>query len=137
MKQIKRDLQSVVKNLKSLMQKTEKIAKKLDKLKTAKPKPKPRAKAKPKPKARAKAKAAVRVRPAKKRVVRKAPTKKKAKVTAIDTVIKIIKRTKKGVNTASLKKKTGFSDKKIWNIINRLKKQGEIKSARKGVYVKV
>jgi len=135
MKQIKRDLQSVVKNLKSLMQKTEKIAKKLDKLKTAKPKPK--AKAKPKPKARAKAKAAVRVRPAKKRVVRKAPTKKKAKVTAIDTVIKIIKRTKKGVNTASLKKKTGFSDKKIWNIINRLKKQGEIKSARKGVYVKV
>jgi len=117
------------------MQKTEKIAKKLDKLKTAKPKPK--AKAKPKPKARAKAKAAVRVRPAKKRVVRKAPTKKKAKVTAIDTVIKIIKRTKKGVNTASLKKKTGFSDKKIWNIINRLKKQGEIKSARKGVYVKV
>jgi len=135
MKQIKRDLQSVVKNLKSLMQKTEKIAKKLDKLKTAKPKPKPKPKAKPK--ARAKAKAAVRVRPAKKRVVRKAPTKKKAKVTAIDTVIKIIKRTKKGVNTASLKKKTGFSDKKIWNIINRLKKQGEIKSARKGVYVKV
>lgn len=133
MKQIKRDLQSVVKNLKSLMQKTEKIAKKLDKLKTAKPKAKPKVK----PKAKPKAKAAVRVRPAKKRVVRKAPTKKKAKVTAIDTVIKIIKRTKRGVNTASLKKKTGFSDKKIWNIINRLKKQGEIKSARKGVYVKV
>lgn len=119
----------MVKNLKSLIQKTEKIAKKLDKLKTAKPKAKPKVKPK--------AKAAVRVRPAKKRVVRKAPTKKKAKVTAIDTVIKIIKRTKKGVNTASLKKKTGFSDKKIWNIINRLKKQGEIKSARKGVYVKV
>jgi uncharacterized membrane protein len=115
------------------MQKTEKIAKKLDKLKTAKPKAKPKVK----PKAKPKAKAAVRVRPAKKRVVRKAPTKKKAKVTAIDTVIKIIKRTKRGVNTASLKKKTGFSDKKIWNIINRLKKQGEIKSARKGVYVKV
>ncbi len=129
MKQIKRDLQSVVKNLKSLMLKTEKIAKKLDKLEKAKP----RAKAKPK----AKAKAAVRVRPTKKRVVRKAPAKKKAKVTAIDTVFKLIKRTKKGVNTASLKKKTGFSDKKIWNIINRLKKQGEIKSARKGVYVKV
>ena len=131
MKQIKRDLQSVVKNLKSLMQKTEKIAKKLDKLEKAKPKPKPKARAKPK------AKVAVRVRPAKKRVVRKAPAKKKAKVTAIDTVFKLIQRTKKGVNTASLKKKTGFSDKKIWNIINRLKKQGEIKSARKGVYVKV
>lgn len=135
MKQIKRDLQSVVKNLKSLMQKTEKIAKKLDKLEAAKAK----AKAKPKAKAKAKpeAKAAVRVRPAKKRVVRKVPTKKKEKVTAIDTVFKMIKRTKKGVNTASLKKKTGFSDKKIWNIINRLKKQGEIKSARKGVYVEV
>ena len=131
MKQIKRDLQSVVKNLKSLMQKTEKIAKKLDKLEKAKPKPKPKARAKPK------AKVAVRVRPAKKRVVRKAPAKKKAKVTAIDTVFKLIKGSKKGVNTATLKKKTGFSDKKIWNIINRLKKQGEIKSARKGVYVKV
>ena len=125
MKQIKKDLQAVVKNLKSLMQKTEKIAKKLDKLEKAKPKPK------------AKARAAVRVRPAKKRVVRKAPAKKKAKVTAIDTVFKLIKGSKKGVNTATLKKKTGFRDKKIWNIINRLKKQGEIKSARKGVYVKV
>ena len=119
------------------MQKTEKIAKKLDKLEAAKPKAKPKAKAKAKAKAKPEAKAAVRVRPAKKRVVRKAPTKKKEKVTAIDTVFKIIQRTKKGVNTASLKKKTGFSDKKIWNIINRLKKQGEIKSARKGVYVKV
>ncbi|MBL7203781.1 MAG: hypothetical protein ISS63_05540 [Desulfobacteraceae bacterium] len=137
MKQIKRDLQSVVKNLKSLMQKTEKIAKKLDKLEAAKPKAKPKAKAKAKAKAKPEAKAAVRVRPAKKRVVRKVPTKKKEKVTAIDTVFKMIKRTKKGVNTASLKKKTGFSDKKIWNIINRLKKQGEIKSARKGVYVEV
>ncbi len=131
MKQINKDMQSVVKNLKSLMQKTEKIAKKLDKLEKSKPKPK----LKRKPKATAKV--AVRVRPVKKRVVRKAPVKKKTKVTAIDTVFTIIKKSKRGVDTAALKKKTGFSDKKIWNIINRLKKQQEIKSARKGVYVKV
>jgi len=35
-----------------------------------------------------------------------------------------------------LKKKTGFEGRKIRDIIFRLRKQGKIKSERKGVYAK-
>jgi hypothetical protein len=43
---------------------------------------------------------------------KKAPIKKKVtKVTATDKVLKIINRSKKGVDIATLKKKTGFEDK--------------------------
>ena len=53
---------------------------------------------------------AVKAKPAK-----KAPaTKKAATVTATDQVLKIINRSKKGVNTATLMKKTGFDQKKAW-----------------------
>jgi hypothetical protein len=31
---------------------------------------------------------------------------------------------------------TGFDDRKIWAIVSRAKKQGKIKSVRRGVYVK-
>ena len=57
--------------------------------------------------------------------------------TAMDAVFGIISKTKKGVDTTTIKEKTGFNDKKIWNAINRLKTQGKIKSARKGIYVKM
>ena len=68
--------------------------------------------------------------------VKKAPAKKKAvKVTATDEVLKIINRSKKGVNTVTLMKKTGFDQKKVRNILNRTFKQGKIKRADKGVYV--
>lgn len=117
MKELKRDLQSVVKSLKLLTQKTEKIAKKLGKLEKAQVAKKPKAKA--------------RVKAAKKTVAKKA-----AKVTASDTVFEIIKRSRKDVGTAALKKKTGFDGKKIRDIIYRLNKQGKIKSERKGFYAK-
>ncbi len=55
---------------------------------------------------------------------------------AIDKIFAIISKSKKGVNTATLKKKTGFDNKKIYNVINRLKQQGKVKSAGLGVYVK-
>ena len=68
----------------------------------------------------------------------KAPAKKKAvKVTATDQVLKIINRSKKGVDTATLMKKTGFDQKKVRNILNRTFKQGKIKRAGKGIYVGV
>jgi len=57
-------------------------------------------------------------------------------VTAADTVLGIIKRSKKGVDTAALMEKTGYNQKKIANIVFKLKKQGKIKSDSKGVYVK-
>jgi len=68
----------------------------------------------------------------------KTPIKKKAvKVTATDQVLKIINRSKKGVDAAALIKKTGFDQKKVRNILQRTFKQGKIKRADKGIYVGV
>ncbi len=125
MKALKRDLQSVVKSLKALTQRTEKIAKKLNKLEKAMAAKKPRAKAR------------VKAKPAKERVTRKVTVKKRTKVTAIDAVLGVIKRSRKGVTTAQIKEKTGFNEKKIWDIVNRAKRQGKVKSVGRGVYVKV
>ena len=72
------------------------------------------------------AKAPAKVAPAKNKV---------AKVTATDQVLKIINRSKKGVNTATLMKQTGFNQKKITNILQRTFKQGKIKRVEKGIYV--
>ena len=124
MKALKKDMQAVVKALKSLTIKTERMAKKLDKLaKATVPK---KAKAKPK----------VKAGKAKKKVIkRKAVVKKAKREPASDTVFKLIKRTKKGVRTATLQAKTGFKEKKVRDIIYRLKNQGKIKSAKAGLYV--
>jgi predicted transcriptional regulator of viral defense system len=56
-------------------------------------------------------------------------------VTATDQVLKIIKRTKKGVDAPTLMKKTGLADKKVRNILMRASKQGRIKRAARGIYV--
>ncbi len=68
--------------------------------------------------------------------VRKATAKKPTKVSSSGTVLAIVKRSRKGVDKASLIKKTGFEDKKIGDIIYRLRKQRKIKKDRKGLYVK-
>jgi putative endonuclease len=67
---------------------------------------------------------------------KKAPAKKRtAKLTATDQVLKIINRSKKGVDVASLMKKTGFNEKKVWNILHRVYKQGRIQRAGRGIYI--
>ena len=67
---------------------------------------------------------------------KRAPTKKRnAQPTATDQVLNIIKRSKKGVNAATLMKKTGFDLKKVRNILQRTYKQGKIKRVEKGIYV--
>ena len=71
----------------------------------------------------------------KKTPVKKPASKKAAPATAVDTVLAIIKRSKKGVGTAALMEKTGYDQKKISNLVFKLKKQGKIKSVGKGVYV--
>ncbi len=58
-------------------------------------------------------------------------TKKEKEMTAGDTVLNIIGKSKTGVDTAALQKETGFTTKKIHNIVYKLKKQGKIISARK------
>jgi len=62
---------------------------------------------------------------------------KAAKVTATDQVLRVIDRSKKGVDTATLMKKTGFNQKKVMNILQRTFKQGKIKRVEKGSYVGV
>ena len=136
---LKKQLQQVSKEIKAL-------SKKVDKLVTAagqatKPKKaaakKTAAKKAPAKKAVAKKTTAKKKAPAKKAAPKKkAPAKKAAKVTAADAVLKVINRAKKGVNTATLMKKTGFDNKKVANIIFKLKKQGKIKNPEKGLYVK-
>ena len=65
------------------------------------------------------------------------PQKKAAAApTAAETVHKIISRSKKGADMATLMKKTGYDRKKVANIIYKLGKQGKIKSIDKGVYMK-
>jgi hypothetical protein len=67
---------------------------------------------------------------------KKAPTRKTtAQPTATDQMLNIIKRSKKGVNTATLMTKTGFNQKKVRNILQRTYKQGKIKRVEKGIYV--
>ena len=66
---------------------------------------------------------------------KKASAKKRAtKVTATDQVLKIINRSKKGVDTAALKKKIGFDDMKLRNIIFRAYREGKIQRAGRGLY---
>ncbi len=113
MKEFKRDFQSVLNSLSALTQKTDKMIKQLEKLDKAQAAKKPKAKA-----------------------VKKAVAKKPAKMSASDTVLGIIKRSRKGVDTVALIKKTGLQGRKIGDIIYRLKKQGKIKGLGKGLYVK-
>lgn len=124
MKQLKREFKSVLKSLKALSQKTGKMIKTLDKLEKSQMGKKTRVKAKPKAKA------------IKKAPVRKLAAGKKTKLTAADTILSVIKRSRKGVDTAALTKNTGLEGRKIWDITYRLKKQGKIKKDRKGLYLK-
>ena len=120
---IKKELAALQKDITAIGKKLEKLIKAFEKSEKAKP----TKASKPK---------SVKAKPAKK--APKAPAKKKAvKITATDQVLKIINRSKKGVDTATLMKKTGFNQKKVTNILQRSFKAGKIKRADKGIYVGV
>ncbi len=53
-----------------------------------------------------------------------------------DTVTGVVRRSRKGVSVADIQKKTGLDERQIRNAVYLAKKQGKIKSARRGVYVK-
>ena len=139
---LKKDLQAVKKDIKALEKKLEKLLKayepmpkvkkaaKKKTVKKAKPVKKAAAKKAPAKKARAK-KAPAKKAPAKKAVARK----KTAQVTATDKILRIVKQSKKGVDVPTLKKKTGFDDKKVRNIVFRASKEGKIKKSGRGIYV--
>jgi hypothetical protein len=115
---IKKDLQNLNKEIKALGTRMEKLIKDFD---------------------RGQKMGAAKKAPAKttKRIVtKKVPAKKRlARLTATDRVLKVINRSKKGVDAATLMKKTGFDDKKIRNILQRTFNEGRIKRAGRGIYV--
>lgn len=80
------------------------------------------------------ARAAVK-RPAKKNSLNAAPEKKEA-VTASDAVLEVISHAGDGLSTGAIMEKTGFDKKKVSNILHRLKQQGKIENAKRGVYSK-
>ena len=114
---ITKDLQAISKELTKLVGRIEKLAAAFGK--TEKPEAK-----------------SVKIKTKAKAVAQKAPVKGDKK-TDTDKVLAIIKRSKKGVDTAALMKKTGFDQKKVHNILHRTYKQGKIKRVEKGSYVGV
>ena len=112
---ISKDLQAVSKELTKLAKRTEKLAAALG---TAE-----------KPKA-----TSAKTKTKTQTVTQKAPAKG-GKKTDTDKVLAIINRSKKGVDTAALMKKTGFDQKKVRNILHRTYKQGKITRVEKGSYV--
>ena len=112
-----KDLQAISKELTKLANQTEKLAAALEKAQ------KPAAKS-------------VQTTTKAKAVTKKAPVKA-AKKTDTDKVVEIINRSKNGVDTATLMKKTGFDQKKVRNMLHRTYKQGKITRVEKGKYVGV
>jgi len=113
-----KDLQAIGKELTKLANQAEKLAAELGKSE------KPAAKS---VKTKTKAKA----------VVTKKAQVKAVKKTDTDKLLAFINRSKKGVDTATLMKKTGFDQKKVRNMLNRTYKQGKITRVEKGIYVGV
>jgi sialic acid synthase SpsE len=112
---ITKDLQTISKELTKLVKQIENLAVALGK--TEKPKAK-----------------SVQTKTKAKALIIKAPVKS-GKKTDTDEVLAIITRSKKGVDTATLMKKTGFDQKKVRNILHRTFKQGKITRVGKGIYV--
>ncbi|MGD9105526.1 MAG: hypothetical protein PVH55_00790 [Desulfobacterales bacterium] len=115
MKTLIKNLQSANRDLKALSKKVDKIIVQVGKLEKPKSVKKTTAKAKP---------------------VKKMVAKKSAKLTAADTLFGIIKRFKKGTDVETLMERTGFNRRKIYDNVKILKKQGKIRTAGIGVYVK-
>lgn len=131
MKKVKDQLKTIAKSLLSLSMKVEKIAEKVDALRSVKPAPaakKAVAKKTPAKKAVAK-KTAAKKTPAKKA----APTKQ---LTVQDAVFNTIKRTKKGVTVAQLKEKLDLNAKQLSNTLYKLSKKGKIEAKSRGLYFK-
>jgi len=84
---------------------------------------------------KSKAPKASKTKAVKAKTAKKAPANKRAtKATATDKVLKVINRSKRGIDVAALKKRIGFDDKKLRNIIFRAYREGKIQRADRGVY---
>jgi hypothetical protein len=111
MKKATKDLKTIARQLKTLAKKTEDLAKTFGKA------PK---KAAPKKRAM--------------RVAKKKAAPKGKNLTPTDQVLNIMKRFKQGVTVDALRKKSGFTEKQISNIVHRACLKGKMKRIGRGVY---
>ena len=129
MKELHSVLNIVSDGLKTLAKGVEAIAEKVDEVAKSQGVVKPK---------RKKQSTATKKVKAVKKTAQKATKKKEVKpATDGDKVLAIIGRSKKGASTAAIMQKTGYNQKKIANIIYRLRKQQKIRSVEKGVYTKL
>ena len=113
MMKLRKDLQALSRQLKALAKKTETMTKAVAKLEKAQA-----------------------VKKAKPRAARKAAVRKRGtKLTATDQVLKLISRSKRGMDVPQLMKKTAFDEKKVRNIVSRAFSQRKIKRVGRGLYV--
>lgn len=130
MKKVQVQLKSIAKSLSALSKQVDSVSKQLGKAQPAK---------KAAPKKKAPKKVAAKKVVAKKAVAKKAVTKKAApakKKSVLDTVLGVIKRSRKGVNIAALKDKTSLDSRQLSNSLYKLAKRGIIEAKSRGVYVK-
>ena len=111
---IKNDLLALSKEMKILRQKTQGLISDIEKIEKQKLKP-------------------TRAR-ATKNVLAK---KKAAKLTATGQVLRIIMKRKRGIDTHTLMKRTGFDEKKVRNIIYKAHNGGKIRRVVRGLYAGV
>ena len=121
MKQLQIQLKSISKSLVSLSKQVEKITKHVEKLQPAK-------------------KAPAKKAAAKKVVAQKAPAGKKAAAagvkTVLDSVLDVIKRSRKGASITELRSKTKLDARQLSNALYKLSKKGMVKTKARGLYVK-
>ena len=123
MKQMKKEVESLTKELKSLTQKTEKIVKALEKLEKDQVKSKP-------------VKKAVK-KTAVKKTAKKPTTSKVARGSVTDAIMGVIQANSEGVSTDQIMEQTGLNKIQVWGTINRAKKEGKVKTVKRGIYVGV
>jgi predicted Rossmann fold nucleotide-binding protein DprA/Smf involved in DNA uptake len=116
MKNLQSQLKTVSKSLAALSIQVEKLSNQIEKPKAVK-------------KAAAKKPAAVNKAVAKKA----APAGGK---TVLDTVLDVIKRSKKGVTVAQLKTKTNLNARQLSNALYKLSQKGMVQAPSRGLYVK-
>jgi len=136
-KRLQNQLKTISKSLVDLSKKVEKFSAELAKMESKKSAPAKKSTAKkaaPEKKAPAKKTAK---KPAKKTA--KKPAKKASsttKPTVLDSVFDVVKRSRKGVDIATLKKKTGLQSRQLSNALYKLSKRGVIEAQSRGTYVK-
>ena len=121
MKSLKDQLKTVSKNLVSLSKQVDKLSVQVEKA----------------TKVAAKKPVARKAAPARAKKAAPAATRRAARGnTVLDSVLDVIKKSKKGVAIATLKQKTKLDPRQLSNALYKLTKKGTIKAVSRGVYAK-